>query len=182
MSLEPWQQQDLKAHWEEITRLAKEKHVPNPTTKDFPVAIKHDGLKPRFDLLPWDALAEVCKVYQFGKHKYSARNWEKGFDWLRLWNAAMRHMTVWESGEDHDPETKLSHTVHAAFCILGLIAHELRGIGTDNRHRPVAQPTVESTSPPQPNQEDGFELPHKRLREKVRETQEAVGAKDPRLD
>lgn len=109
-------------------------HLPHfRTTCD--VAIKADTHKPKFDLLPWDALSEIAKVYEFGKNKYSARNWEKGFDWLRLWNAAMRHLTAWERGEDKDPETNLSHTVHAAFCVLALVAHETRNIGKDDRYK-----------------------------------------------
>ena len=116
--------------------MKKEKHVSTPSP-ELPVAIKHDGLKPQFDLLPWDALAEIGEVYQFGMQKYDARNWEKGFDWLRLWNAAMRHMTAWELGESLNPETGLSHMVHAAFCIIGLVTHEIRHIGVDNRHKPI---------------------------------------------
>lgn len=138
LTREKWEEKEHeKRHWKEFYRYEKQKNPSNPSTNELPVAIKHDGLKSRFELLPWDALAEVAKVYQFGMEKYDARNWEKGFDWLRLWNAGMRHMTDWEAGESKDPETSLSHLVHAAFCILGLIAHELRHIGTDDRHKPI---------------------------------------------
>lgn len=143
ISIEPWQWADYNGSWFYTICATREKYMSKPVTKpvntELPVAIKHDGLKPRFDLLPWDALAELDKVYQFGAEKYDARNWEKGFDWLRLWNAAMRHMTAWETGESIDPETNLSHMVHAAFCILGLITQEIRQIGTDDRHRPVTK-------------------------------------------
>lgn len=128
---------DLSGTFEAINEENRKDFIPPLDKPAFPVAIKADGLKPKFDLLPWDALAEIQKVYQFGSQKYDARNWEKGFNWLRLWNAAMRHLTAWEAGESKDPETGLSHMVHASFCVLGLVAHELRALGKDDRDPPV---------------------------------------------
>lgn len=95
--------------------------------------LKFDGGKPTFDLLPWDALAEVQKVLDFGAQKYAPRNWERGMDWKRPWNAGMRHMAAWVEGQNKDPETGLSHMAHAACCVLFLLAYELRGAGQDSR-------------------------------------------------
>jgi sucrose-6-phosphate hydrolase SacC (GH32 family) len=95
--------------------------------------VKHDDGKATFDLLPFDALAEVSKVLDFGVDRYGARNWEKGFKWLRLGNAAARHLFAWMRGEKTDPETGRSHAAHLACCALFLVAHELRGIGQDDR-------------------------------------------------
>lgn len=100
------------------------------------IASKNDYGKPRFNLLPWDAIGKVQKVLEYGAVKYSPRDWEKGFTWLRLFNAAMRHLTTWETGEDIDPDTgeyQLLHLAEAACCILFLLSHHLRQIGEDDR-------------------------------------------------
>jgi hypothetical protein len=94
---------------------------------------KFDGGKPAFDLLPFDALAEVHAILEFGADKYGSRNWEKGFKWLRLANAAARHLFAWMRGEKADPETGRSHVAHFVCCGLFLLAHELRGLGEDDR-------------------------------------------------
>lgn len=96
-------------------------------------AVKFDVEKPIFDLLPFDALAEISRVLEFGSEKYGARNWEKGFKWLRLANAAARHLFAWMRGENKDAETGYSHVAHLACCALFLLAHELREVGVDDR-------------------------------------------------
>jgi hypothetical protein len=45
----------------------------------------------------------------------------------------MRHLSAWWQGEDKDPETGMSHMLHAAWNALTLVAYELRGIGEDDR-------------------------------------------------
>lgn len=94
---------------------------------------KDDGDKIPWDLLPPDAVEEILKVLAFGAKKYDRRNWEKGMAWSRPFAALMRHMWAWQSGEDKDPETGLSHLAHAGCCILFLLAYEKRNIGKDNR-------------------------------------------------
>jgi hypothetical protein len=84
-------------------------------------------------LLPWDALVEVAKVLGFGTEKYGRYNWKGGFSWSRLYDAALRHLTAWIEGEDKDPETGLSHLSHCLCMILFLSAHEIEGIGIDDR-------------------------------------------------
>jgi hypothetical protein len=99
--------------------------------------VKFDTDKPTFDLIPFDALGEIHRVFVFGSKKYASRNWEQGMGWMRLANAALRHIFAWIMGQDKDPETGLSHMVHAAFCVLAIVAYELRGTGTDDRAKPV---------------------------------------------
>lgn len=97
--------------------------------------VKHDDGKPCFHLLATlsDALDEVHKVLECGAVKYSANNWARGTNWLRYWNAAMRHLWSWVRGENVDPETGLSHIAHAACCLLFILAYECRKIGEDDR-------------------------------------------------
>lgn len=94
---------------------------------------KDDAGKAPWNLLPFDAVGAIVKVLQFGAGKYAPRNWERGMDWSRPFDALMRHMTAWWAGEKRDPETGLSHLAHAGCCILFLVAYEIRGIGEDDR-------------------------------------------------
>ena len=87
--------------------------------------IKFDEDKPRFDLLPPNALLEVAKIYQHGAKKYGDRNWENGLMYSRLYRAALGHLVSWWSGESLDPDSKLSNLSHAAFNVLGLLEYEL---------------------------------------------------------
>jgi hypothetical protein len=98
---------------------------------------KADEGKPSFTLLPFDALGCIMKVLTFGAIKYAPRNWEKGMNWTRPWDACIRHLEAWMRREDGDPETGMSHLWHAGCMILFLIAYELRGVGTDNRPEAV---------------------------------------------
>ncbi len=95
--------------------------------------IKHDGGKPRYDLLPPELLLETAKVLEYGARKYAPNNWANGADWSRYFGAMNRHLWAWWAGEDNDPETDLSHLAHAACCLAFLMAYQGRGIGTDDR-------------------------------------------------
>lgn len=101
-------------------------------------AVKLDSGKPAWDLLPYDALDELAKLYSLGAQKYESRNWERGFRYGRTFAAMMRHATLWFTskirGDDgKDPETGLSHMVAVAWNALALVTFELRGIGEDDR-------------------------------------------------
>lgn len=95
--------------------------------------LKFDEGKPGFEYLPDDALAAINAILVFGAKKYAARNWEKGMNWRRPFNACLRHLWAWGRREPADPETGKSHLWHAGCCILFLIAYELRNVGTDDR-------------------------------------------------
>jgi hypothetical protein len=108
-------------------------------------AVKLDGEKNMWDLLPYDALEELAKLYTRGAQKYASRNWEQGFRYGRTFAAMMRHATAWfmakMRGEDgKDPETGVSHMVAVAWNAIALVTFELRGIGIDDR--PTPQPKV----------------------------------------
>ena len=95
--------------------------------------IKHDQDKIRMDLVPWDVVVEIAKILTFGARKYADRNWEKGFNWSRVYGALMRHLTLWFQGQDTDAETGRSHLAHAGCCLFFLLAFVLRGVGKDDR-------------------------------------------------
>lgn len=92
-----------------------------------------DGRTPFF-FLPWDALAEVAYVMQYGAKKYAAGNYRKGMKSSRLFSACMRHWVAWWRGEKNDPETGKSHLAHAACCVLMLLESEIIGTNQDDRY------------------------------------------------
>lgn len=60
--------------------------------------------KPRFDLIPPDALTRVAMLYARGADKYGDRNWEKGMPVSRFYSSALRHLFQYGQGdidEDH---------------------------------------------------------------------------------
>lgn len=80
--------------------------------------VKHDSNKSPMDLLPFDSLDEIAKVLAFGEIKYAAGNWANGISTRRLISATMRHILQFNSGEDNDPESGLSHLAHAGCNIV----------------------------------------------------------------
>ena len=108
---------------------------------------KDDSGKDRLELIPPEAVFALARVLAFGAAKYEDRNWEKGMKWGRVFGAALRHLWAWWGGRgpttksfllgDLDSETKFSHLWHALCCVTFLVAYEERGIGVDDRARPL---------------------------------------------
>lgn len=102
-------------------------------------AKKDDG-KPRWELLPYDAVEGAVHILTFGAKKYDARNWEKGIAYGRVFGAIMRHLWKWWHGENIDLESGRSHLDHALCELLFLSAYEKRGLTEfDDRPKPVAK-------------------------------------------
>lgn len=98
--------------------------------------VKKDEGKPRFDLIPWDAVEQVARVMTLGAAKYGDRNWENGLSHGRLLAAAFRHLTAYwlhKEEADLDPEFKTHHLANAACCVLMLLSSILRNLGEDDR-------------------------------------------------
>jgi hypothetical protein len=109
-------------------RAAKEVRITDPVTGG------QKGQKPeRFDLIPFEALTEVARVYGFGATKYADDNWRKGYAWRLSLGAMLRHIAAWAMGYPTDPESKLPHLAHAAWHCLTLLTFEAHGLGTDDR-------------------------------------------------
>ena len=91
--------------------------------------IKFDSEKLRWDLLPFDALEEVVKVYTYGATKYEDRNWEKGIKYSRIIGALLRHLVARISGKIFNKDDGgVRHTAQIAWNALALLAYELRGM------------------------------------------------------
>ena len=90
---------------------------------------KNDSGKPRWELLPYDAVEEVVKVLTEGAKKYDDRNWEQGIKYSRVFAAAQRHMSAfWQGSNINQADFNLHHIAHAATSLLMLLAYELRGM------------------------------------------------------
>lgn len=87
---------------------------------------KDDTGKPRYDLVPPEALELWVEGLTHGANKYEDRNWEKGLKWGRIFGAAMRHMWAWWRGEWLDKDSKLPHLALAMCEISFLITYEVR--------------------------------------------------------
>jgi hypothetical protein len=97
--------------------------------------VKFDTHKPRFDLLPWNALWEVASVMEYGSQKYNDRNWERGMRWGRLTAAAFRHLARWMMREEFDKESGYRHLPMAVCCILMLMGLVADGRFSDDDDR-----------------------------------------------
>lgn len=100
--------------------------------------LRYDKGKPRVDLLPPDALAELGKVYAEGCKKYDERNWERGMPWSKVIRPLLKHLFLFMIGKTWDTEDKGSkqrHIAKVAWNALTLLTYELRGIGKDDRNK-----------------------------------------------
>ncbi|MDR2880879.1 MAG: DUF5664 domain-containing protein [Azoarcus sp.] len=84
----------------------------------------HAG-KPRFDLLPPNALMDIATVMTeaAASGKYGLREWEEGRPWGTHYAALQRHLQAFWAGQDLDEESALPHLAHAGFRILALLEY-----------------------------------------------------------
>lgn len=97
---------------------------------------KHDGEKPKMDLLSSKWLVGVADILTFGAKKYSANNWRQGIQQSRLIAAAMRHLAAYNDGEDKDPESGLHHLLHASCCLMFAYELSVTRPDLDDRYKP----------------------------------------------
>jgi hypothetical protein len=82
------------------------------------------GSKPeQCDQIPPNALLELARHYGVGARKYDAHNFRKGYKWSLSYNACMRHLLQFWSGEDRDAETGSKHVIAAAWHCLCLATY-----------------------------------------------------------
>ena len=88
----------------------------------YPEGRKFDQGKPRYGLLPPEALADVVAVLTYGANKYAPDNWRKVDNAIfRYFDAAQRHIWAYARGEITDPESGYPHLAHAACCLLFML-------------------------------------------------------------
>ena len=95
---------------------------------------KNDEGKPEFELLPFELMSGVNKIFQYGANKYQVNNWKKpDFLMSRAYNALLRHMFAFWNGEDYDKESGLLHLDHAMCNLLFMKYHLLNTPAADHR-------------------------------------------------
>lgn len=92
---------------------------------------KHDTGKPRYDLMPVHAEAEMVDVLTFGAGKYGAENWRK-VKKERYIAASGRHRAAYRMGQTCDPETGKHHLAHAMCCDAFVIELDLQESENDH--------------------------------------------------
>ena len=97
---------------------------------------KFDNGKPSMSLIDPYALKELAKVLDYGKGKYAAWNWRKGIQWSRVLDAALRHLTAFNDGEDLDQESGLPHLAHAMCNCMFLLRYTQEHGELDDRYKP----------------------------------------------
>lgn len=84
--------------------------------------MKFDGGKPRYELIPWEAVDQVAWVLTFGAEKYEEDNWQRVPSGVKRYlGSAFRHLTDHAKGELLDPQSKMPHLAHAGCCVLFLL-------------------------------------------------------------
>lgn len=86
--------------------------------------VKHDHGKLRWSLLPWYATRTVVNVLTFGALKYAPHNWKNAKDTERFFNAAVRHIESYITGERYDLESGIHHLSHAICNLMFIIEIE----------------------------------------------------------
>jgi hypothetical protein len=89
---------------------------------EHPAGKKYDSGKLRYSLLPKGALEAIVQVLEHGATKYAPNNWQlvdNAED--RYYDALMRHLAWYRSGESFDRDSGLPHLAHvmcnAAFLL-----------------------------------------------------------------
>ena|SRR5271166_1147184 len=98
--------------------------------------VKHDSGKIPMELLSHKALEEIAKVFAHGEVKYGAFNYRGGIHWRRVIGAAYRHLGQFNSGEDIDKESGISHIAHLAACSIMLLDFIREHKELDDRYVP----------------------------------------------
>jgi Domain of unknown function (DUF5664) len=83
--------------------------------------------KPRFSLLPMDALYAVAEVLTFGAVKYADDSWKRDpFTKADYLDAMGRHWAKIAAGELRDAETGYLHAAHLACNALFYLWHQMK--------------------------------------------------------
>lgn len=97
---------------------------------------KFDNGKPPLGLIPTKALIDEALAFEDGRKKYGQWNYKKGMDWMRIVDAALRHITAFKDGEDFAQDSGVHHLGHARACLGMLLDYYHNKLGKDDRWKP----------------------------------------------
>jgi len=87
---------------------------------------KFDVDKLEYGLVPPIGFKAVVEILTIGARKYDRDNWKHVPDAKRRYfDAAMRHMWDWKSGDKYDEETSKNHLAHAICNLMFLLEKDL---------------------------------------------------------
>ena len=90
--------------------------------------------KPRLSTIPCPVLFEIGNALFEGHLKYGGHNWRAmGVQASIYYDAAMRHLAAWWSGEDIDPDSGMSHLPKAIASLVVLRDAMIQGTMNDDR-------------------------------------------------
>jgi hypothetical protein len=104
--------------------------------------MKYDGGKAQMGLLAPRWLVGVAQVLTFGAKKYAAHNWAGGISYSRLYDAIQRHLNAFWDHEENDPESGISHLLHASCGLMFLYMMTIIHPELDDRHKYEARNQV----------------------------------------
>lgn len=105
----------------------------------------------RFDLVPFEALQALARLYGKGAIKYEPDNWRRGYAWRLSLGGMLRHVALWAMGKSWDTadgtkdgpceldsdgkpiHTGEHHLTCAAWHCFTLYVFETQNLGTDDR-------------------------------------------------
>lgn len=91
-----------------------------------PRGLRHNSGKPKYHLIPPEALLAAAKVLTFGATKYADRNWENGLPYSDLIRGLLSHITSFSLGERVDAESGLPTSYHILANAIFLVTHDSR--------------------------------------------------------
>ena len=103
--------------------------------KNTQTGTKFDGGKADMSLIPMIALLEESKAFMVGEKKYGRYNYCKGHEAHQLVAAAMRHLTAWFNGEEHDPIDGQHHLGAVRACCAMILRQQELGTLRDDRFK-----------------------------------------------
>lgn len=93
-----------------------------------PKGVKHDDGKLHWNLVDYKQIEKLVDILTHGEKKYASNNWMHVDNFNnRYFDALMRHITAWKSGEKIDKEWNKSHLSHAMANLMFLMWGEDNG-------------------------------------------------------
>jgi hypothetical protein len=100
---------------------------------------KFGSAKPPLIQLPLVAVAHASVAHYDGDLKYGWRNWRDNPVEARTYlNAAMRHLQLWNEGEEYTRDTKVNNLGAVIACCAILLDAQVNGGLIDNRSKSQA--------------------------------------------
>lgn len=84
--------------------------------------------KPRFDLIPPEAMLSLASTFTLGAKKYNDRDWEKGIPFSVALGALKRHLNAFELGDMiNTADGDIEHIAHVMWWAVALTTFIKRG-------------------------------------------------------